>query len=198
MGTGESRPASNHCGRTSCPTGSLDAKLGIFVHWTAPTIAAFAPITDSPFELAAAHGWEHALAQHAVRRVVSELAVDPGLARWRVHHEANWRGVPYEELVARFVEAAERWDPALWADAFVPRRGALRRLRHQASRRRDALAEPPRQSAPPGRWSLARDFVGELDPRRARPRHALWRCTTRAASTGRSMGCRSTVSPPRC
>src|SRR3546814_15580751 len=39
-----------------------DAKLGIFVHWTAAAVPAYAPITDSPFDLAAGGGgWEEAM-----------------------------------------------------------------------------------------------------------------------------------------
>ena len=33
-----------------------DAKLGIFVHWTAATVPAYAPLTDDPFTLGEQHG----------------------------------------------------------------------------------------------------------------------------------------------
>jgi alpha-L-fucosidase len=40
------------------PTWYDDAKFGIFVHWTAAAVPAFAPVTDSPFDLAGSSGWE--------------------------------------------------------------------------------------------------------------------------------------------
>ena len=118
MGTGGFAASFESLRTHEVPDWFADAKLGIFVHWTAPTIAAFAPITDSPFELAAAHGWEHALANMPYVEWYQNSMSIPG-SPVALHHAANWPGVPYEELVTRFVDSAERWDPALWADAFV-------------------------------------------------------------------------------
>ena len=67
-----------------------DAKLGIFVHWTAAAVPAFAPIGDSPFDLAAEHGWEHALANMPyVEWYQNSISIDGSPAQRRPRKKAK-------------------------------------------------------------------------------------------------------------
>jgi alpha-L-fucosidase len=100
------------------PAWFADAKLGIFVHWTAATIPAFAPLSDDPFTMGKEHGWSHALAHSPyVEWYQNSLAIDGSPVA--LHHDERWRGVPYDEFVRRFRASSELWDPDAWADLFA-------------------------------------------------------------------------------
>ena len=65
-----------------------DAKLGIFVHWTAAAVPAFAPVTDSPFDLAAEGGWEEAMRRSPYTEwYQNSIAIEGSPAAG--HHEAT-------------------------------------------------------------------------------------------------------------
>ena len=123
-----------------------DAKLGIFVHWTAAAVPAFAPVTDSPFDLAAEGGWEEAMrCSPYVEWYQNSIAIEGSPAA--LHHAEVHGNRPYDDFVAQFLAGHAGWQPEPWADLFAPGRGALRRARHQAPRRRAALAERHAQPA---------------------------------------------------
>lgn len=137
-----------------------DAKLGIFVHWTAATVPAFAPVTDDPFKLAAEHGWQRAFSHSPyVEWYQNSLSIDGSpVAR---HHAEHWPGVEYPEFVRRFAHAAEAWDPDAWAALFssVGARYVVFVTKHH-----DGVTLWPSRTPNPHHdgWSLRRDAVCEL------------------------------------
>ena len=137
-----------------------DAKLGIFVTWTPATVPAFAPLTDDPFALARAHGWEHALANTPyVEWYQNSLAIEGSPVQR--HHGEHWPGVTYDDFVARFVEATEHWQPADWGELFhtCGARYVVLITKHH-----DGVTLWPSRTPNPYRtgWSTRRDCVSEL------------------------------------
>ncbi len=144
-----------------------DAKLGIFVHWTAATIPAYAPLTEDPLTVAARDGVEAAMAnQPYVEWYQNSIAI-PGSPAAE-HHATHWPGVGYEHFVERFVAASEAWDPAAWAEQFV-RAGATYCV--FVTKHHDGVTLWPSTTPNPfhAGWSTRRDCVSELaDAVRAR------------------------------
>ena len=127
-----------------------DAKFGIFVHWTAAAVPAFAPVGPSPFELAAEHGQEAAFAQSPyVEWYQNSLAIDgsPGAAAPRRDVRRSARTT---SSCAAFLAGHAGWNPRRVGRPVRASRRALRRARHEASRRRPAVAERAPQPAQAG------------------------------------------------
>ena len=143
------------------PTWFDDAKLGIFVHWTAASVPAFAPVTDDPFSLAAVHGWEHAMAWSPyVEWYQNSLAIE-GSPVWE-HHKAIYGDLPYDAFVAHFLAGLSGWDPSPWAELFAAA-GAkyvvlVTKHHDGALLWPSAIPNPLRGAA----WQSTRDVVGEL------------------------------------
>jgi alpha-L-fucosidase len=150
---------SRHLGRP-LPAWFDDAKFGIFVHWTAATVPAFAPVGPSPFELAATEGWEAAMARSPyVEWYQNSLSIAGSPVA--EHHRATYGELPYEAFVRRFAELLERWDPEPWADLFA---AAGARYVVLVTKHHDGFLLWPSATRNPHeeRWQSERDVVGEL------------------------------------
>ncbi|MBK9179388.1 MAG: alpha-L-fucosidase [Acidimicrobiales bacterium] len=137
-----------------------DAKLGIFVHWTAAAVPAFAPVGPSPFDLAESRGWEEAFARSPyVEWYQNSLAIE-GSPVWE-HHRAVYGDLPYEAFVRTFQAGHAGWRPDLWADLFA-RAGA--RYVVLVTKHHDGFCLWPTRTPNPRRadWCARRDLVGEL------------------------------------
>ena len=138
-----------------------DAKLGIFVHWTAAAVPAFAPITDSPFDLAAADGWEQAMrCSPYVEWYQNSLAIDGSPVR--EHHAKHYGDLPYEAFVAQFLAGHAGWQPEPWADLF---QAAGARYVVLVTKHHDGVLLWPSDTPNPNkqeRWASERDLVGDL------------------------------------
>jgi alpha-L-fucosidase len=137
-----------------------DAKLGIFVHWTAAAIPAFAPVTDSPFDLAADGGWEEAMrCSPYVEWYQNALAIEGSPVR--AHHAEHYGDLPYDAFVEQFLDGHAGWQPEPWADLFE-RAGA--RYVVLVTKHHDGVALWPTDTKNPfkERWASERDIVGEL------------------------------------
>ena len=133
-------------GTRPLPSWYDDAKLGIFVHWTAAAVPAFAPIADSPFDLAAEGGWEEAMrCSPYVEWYQNSVAIEGSPAAQ--HHAEVHGNRPYDDFVATFLAGHGGWQPEPWADLFRQAGRSLRRARHEAPRRRAALAQRHPQPA---------------------------------------------------
>ena len=144
----------------SLPEWFPDAKLGIFVHWTAATVPAFAPLTDDPFALGREHGWEYAIANSPyVEWYQNSLAIEGSPVQR--HHAEHWPGVTYDDFVARFVEANEHWRPDAWGDLFA---SAGARYVVFVTKHHDGVTLWPSRTPNPHKaaWSTRRDCVSEL------------------------------------
>jgi len=137
-----------------------DAKLGIFVHWTAAAVPAFAPVTDDPFNLAAVHGWDHAMAHSPyVEWYQNSLAIE-GSPVWK-HHRTHHGDLPYDAFVTQFLAGHRGWDPAPWADLFA---AAGARYVVLVTKHHDGVLLWPSDHPNPHKrsWGSSRDIVGEL------------------------------------
>ena len=137
-----------------------DAKLGIFVHWTAAAVPAFAPVTDDPFNLAAVHGWEHAMAHSPyVEWYQNSLAIE-GSPVWQ-HHRECYGDLPYDAFVAQFTAGHRGWDPQPWAELF---HAAGARYVVLVTKHHDGVLLWPSDHPNPHKqgWMSPRDVVGEL------------------------------------
>ena len=149
-----------------------DAKFGIFVHWTAAAVPAFAPVGPSPFELAAEQGPEAAFAQSPyVEWYQNSLAIDGSPVQR--HHAATYGDLPVRRSSSREFLAGHRgWNPDEWADLFA-RAGA--RYVVLVTKHHDGVLLWPSAHPQPAQAGVA---VRTRHRRRARrggprPRHAV-------------------------
>ncbi len=142
------------------PTWFDDAKLGIFVHWTAAAVPAFAPVTDSPFDLAADGGWEEAMRSSPyVEWYQNSIAIEGSPAA--VHHAEVHGNRPYDDFVAQFLAGHAGWQPEPWADLFE-RAGAKYVV--LVTKHHDGVLLWPSDTPNPNKpaWGSDRDVVGDL------------------------------------
>jgi alpha-L-fucosidase len=147
-------------GTRPLPTWYDDAKLGIFVHWTAAAVPAFAPITDSPFDLAAEGGWEEAMrCSPYVEWYQNSVAIEGSPAA--LHHAQVHGNRPYDDFVATFLAGHAGWAPEPWADLF---RQAGARYVVLVTKHHDGVLLWPSDTPNPHRerWAPDRDLVGDL------------------------------------
>ncbi len=144
----------------SLPDWFDDAKFGIFVHWTAAAIPAFAPVTASPFDLAADRGWERAMMENPyVEWYQNSLAIDGSPAQR--HHREHYGDLPYDAFVEQFLAGIAGWDPEAWADLFA---AAGAKYVVLVTKHHDGVVLWPSAHRNPFKqhWQSSRDVVGEL------------------------------------
>ena len=145
-----------------------EAKLGIFIHWNAASIPAFAPVTTGK-----------ALSNDSKRNGISELEpvselrklpyaemyqqvmMIPGSATARYHAE-HYGTMPYDGFVTQFRdEMIPGWDPKAWA-TFFARAGA--RYVVLTTKTEDGFLLWPSAHRNPHKddWQSKRDAVGDL------------------------------------
>jgi len=137
-----------------------DAKLGIFVHWTAAAVPAFAPIRDSPFDLAADGGWEEAMrCSPYTEWYWNSISIEGSPAA--EHHARVHGGRPYDDFVAQFLAGHAGWQPEPWADLFQQ---AGARYVVLVTKHHDGVLLWPSETPNPHkeRWASDRDLVGEM------------------------------------
>ena len=147
-------------GTRPLPTWYDDAKLGIFVHWTAAAVPAFAPIADSPFDLAAEGGWEEAMrCSPYVEWYQNSVAIEGSPAAQ--HHAEVHGNRPYDDFVATFLAGHGGWQAEPWADLF---RQAGARYVVLVTKHHDGVLLWPSDIPNPHKehWASARDLVGDL------------------------------------
>jgi alpha-L-fucosidase len=138
-----------------------DAKLGIFVHWTAAAVPAFAPIMDSPFDLAAGGGgWEEAMrCSPYTEWYQNSISIEGSPAAQ--HHAEHYGDAPYDDFVAQFLAGHAGWQAAPWADLFE---AAGARYVVLVTKHHDGVLLWPSATPNPHkeRWASERDLVGDL------------------------------------
>ncbi len=137
-----------------------DAKLGIFVHWTAAAVPAYAPVNESPFDLAAEGGWEEAMrCSPYTEWYQNSIAIDGSPAA--LHHAEVHAGRPYDDFVAQFLDGHAGWQADPWADLF---RAAGARYVVLVTKHHDGVLLWPSATPNPHkpRWGSDRDIVGDL------------------------------------
>ena len=129
----------------------------------------------------------------ALRRVVPELARHRGQPGGRATTPRRYGDRPYDDFVEPFLDGHARLGARAVGRPVRGRRRPLRGARHQAPRRRAALAE--RHTATRTRRGGGASAISSATwPRRCGPAACASAPTTRAASTGPSAGCRCTTS----
>ena len=135
------------------PTWFDDAKFGIFVHWTAAAIPAFAP-TD------VGHDWFRSMGDSPyVEWYQNSLSIE-GSPVHR-HHRLLYGDQPYDTFVEQFLDNVAAVDLDAWADLFQ-RAGAQYVV--LVTKHHDGVALWPSAHRNPfkQRWQSERDVVGEL------------------------------------
>ena len=142
------------------PAWWLDAKLGIFVHWTIASIPAFAPVDVDIGELVQS-GRRDALSFVAVRRVVRELVALPRQSRSRDTTVRSTATAPTSRSRPSGRPGSSAWDPDAWAARFAAT-GA--RYVVFVTKHMDGYCLWPTGVRNPHRpgWNCRRDVVGEL------------------------------------
>ncbi|HTD49948.1 MAG TPA: alpha-L-fucosidase [Acidimicrobiia bacterium] len=141
------------------PAWWLDAKLGIFVHWTPASVPAFAPV-DVDIGTLVQSGRRDALAccpyaewyENSLRFPQSPVAR---------HHREVYGVRPYTEFARDWEAALEQWDPHEWAARFAST-GA--RYVVLVTKHMDGYCLWPTDVHNPRRagWNCRRDVVGEF------------------------------------
>ena len=148
-------------GSRPLPSWYDDAKLGIFIHWTAAAVPAFAPITDSPFDLAAGGGgWEEAMrCSPYTEWYQNSISIEGSPAA--VHHAEVHGNRPYDDFVEQFLASHAGWQPEPWADLFEQ---AGARYVVLVTKHHDGVLLWPSDTPNPHKadWSSTRDVVGDL------------------------------------
>jgi alpha-L-fucosidase len=137
-----------------------EAKFGIFVHWTAATVPAFAPVGPSPFEIAETDGWEASLARSPyVEWYLNSLSIAGSPVA--EYHAEHFPGSSYDDFVAAFLGGHAGWRPEAWARLFA---AAGARYVVLVTKHHDGVTLWPTATPNPFRagWSAARDVVGDL------------------------------------
>ena len=137
-----------------------DAKFGIFVHWTAAAVPAFAPVGHSPFDIAADGGWAQAMTNSPyVEWYQNSLSIEGSPVQ--LHHEATYGDLPYDAFVEEFLAGIRGWDPDAWADLFAAAGAQYVVL---VTKHHDGVALWPSAHRNPfkAHWQTERDVVGEL------------------------------------
>ena len=141
------------------PAWWLDAKLGIFVHWTPASVPAFAPV-DVDISKLVQSGRRDALAfspyaewyENSLRFPDSPVAL---------HHREAYGDRAYTEFAGEWGAGLEQWDPHDWAARFAAT-GA--RYVVLVTKHMDGYCLWPTDVRNPHRpgWNCRRDVVGEL------------------------------------
>jgi alpha-L-fucosidase len=140
------------------------AKLGLFVHWNAASIPAFAPLTSLEEMLKLPHdadGVEKAWRRLPYAEMYQNTLNIPGSATSR-HHAERYADLSYDAFVEQFRdEMLLHWDPAPLADLAV-RAGA--RYVVLTTKTEDGFLLWPSDQRNPNKsgWQSTRDVVGEL------------------------------------
>ena len=137
-----------------------DAKFGIFVHWFASSIPAFAPVTDDPFTLAREQGERVAFTESPYAEwYLNSLQAEGSSVQH--HHAATYGDKPYDDFVGDFFTAAAGWQPAVWADLFAASgaKYCVMGTKHHDGALLWPSAIPNPHKGPT--WTSTRDIVGD-------------------------------------
>jgi alpha-L-fucosidase len=156
---GEARGATRLVRDHRVPDWWLDAKLGIFVHWTPASVPAFAPTGHEIGDLLASRD-PTALAHSPYAEWYENSMRFPDSPVSR-HHAATYGERPYREFARDWEAALASWDPDEWAARFA-RAGA--RYVVLVTKHHDGYCLWPTAIENPhaDRWHCPRDVVGEL------------------------------------
>ncbi len=145
--------------RRRIPAWWLDAKLGIFVHWTPASVPAFAPTGVDISDLVQSSEPNALAATPYAEWYPNSLRFpDSPAAR---HHREVYGVRPYEEFAADWEAALDQWDPTEWARKFAAT-GA--RYVVFVTKHMDGYCLWPSEVTNrnhPG-WNCKRDVVGEM------------------------------------
>jgi alpha-L-fucosidase len=159
--------------RHTVPAWWLDAKLGVFVHWTMASVPAYAPVEGGMGGLIGSHRRD-AFAWSPYTEWYENSIRFPDSPAGR-HHHAVYGDRPYAAFREAFEYGIERWDPDDWVSRFAAT-GA--RYVVLVAKHHDGYCLWPTAVANPNRpgWHTRRDVVGELAAavRRAGMRFGLY------------------------
>ena len=157
------------------PNWWVDAKLGIFVHWTPASVPAFAPTHGTYGDLLTS-GRTDAFADSPYAEWYENSLRFPSSPVAR-HHREVWGDRPYAAFAEDFVTGLDAWDPDEWASTFAAT-GA--RYVVLVAKHCDGWCLWPTEVTNPNvaDWFSKRDLVGELATavRRAGMRFGLYYC----------------------
>lgn len=145
------------------PAWWLDAKVGVFVHWTMAAVPAYAPVGDDRGDdmgglIGSGRRDAFAWSPYTEWYENSVRFADSPAAR---HHLATYGDQPYAAFRGPFEAGIEQWDPEAWAAAFAAT-GA--RYVVLVAKHHDGYCLWPTDVPNPRRpgWHSRRDVVGEL------------------------------------
>lgn len=141
------------------PAWWLDAKLGIFIHWTPASVIGWAP-TDVEIGDVLGSTDPAAMANTPYTEWYENSLRFPDSPASR-HHREVWDGRPYADLGPMFDAALAGWDPEAWAARFA---AAGARYVVLVAKHHDGYCLWPSEVGNPHRpgWHTSRDVVGEL------------------------------------
>lgn len=142
------------------PKWFLDAKFGIFSHWTVGSVPAFAPTGKDPFTLAREEGERKAFSHTPYAEWYwNSISIPDSPAA--EHHARVWGNCDYDVFVRRFLDAAKGWDPQRW-QRMLAASGAKYCV--MVTKHHDGVLMWPSDVPNPHRgpsWSSERDLVQE-------------------------------------
>lgn len=136
-----------------------DAKFGIFIHWGAFAIPAFAPKTESlsaNFE----DQYDQAIPMSPYSEWYENAIKIKGTPSWE-YHQKHYGGAPYRDFKKTFEQGLTHWDADAWAETF---RDAGARYVVLVTKHHDGLCLWPsrHENKHVKDWTTQRDIVGEM------------------------------------
>ncbi len=138
-----------------------NAKLGIFIHWGAFSVPAWAPYGEDYQTLIKKKGYRYQIAHNPYAEWYLNTSKIKGSPTYRHHIETYGERFSYYDFVPEFVKASANIDPAGWAELFA-KAGA--RYVVMVTKHHDGYTLWPTSHRNPHRTGLHsdRDFVGEV------------------------------------
>jgi alpha-L-fucosidase len=152
-------PALKALRRHRVPAWWLDAKLGIFVHWSPASVPGFAPVDTDIGQLVQSDEPDALKDTPYAEWYGNSLRFpDSAVAR---HHRTTYGDRPYEAFARDWEDGLEHWDPDDWARRFAAT-GA--RWVVLVTKHMDGFCLWPTEVTNPNQadWHSKRDAVGEL------------------------------------
>ena len=138
-----------------------NAKLGIFIHWGLYSVPGWAPLSGDLSDILATGEWAKWFANNPYAEWYMNSWRIAGSPTQRHHNETYGADVSYFDFAVDFNKAAEKWEPAEWADLI---RGVHARYAVLTTKHHDGFTLWPTRTPNPfiADYFARRDLVGEF------------------------------------
>ncbi|HLO87750.1 MAG TPA: alpha-L-fucosidase [Nostocaceae cyanobacterium] len=152
-------PTNESLSKHEVPQWFQDAKLGIFVHWGAYSVPAWAPLTGEFSQTVAEKGWEYWFSHNPYAEWYYNSMKLEGSDTYNYHRATYGENFTYDQFIPTFNTSIQQSNPSAWAKLFsqIGARYVVLTTKHHDG----FLLWPSKTTNNPARVA-SRDLVGEL------------------------------------